>query len=161
MKKLINAITVLAILGGVIYLTVQYGPSISPIGDRTTGAVPTPAPRQYSYAICDDAYKTDVRHDNETIEFFDVKLHDGCFSGYVGLPKNWQTYQGQLLHNDPSAWVAEWWSGWDHPIGPFTSGQLDSPDWQSMRVPSNHVRLQGRGTMRFYCTVGNCPSSRE
>jgi hypothetical protein len=158
MKKLINIGTILIIAGIIVFLTVHYSRVLPPIG-KLTKSEPRPAPpspRNYTYAICDDAYKSDVRHDDKTIAFFDVKLHDGCFSGLVGLPKNWNSWQSQLLHNDPNAWVAYWWAGWDKPYGPFTNAQLVAPSNDSLHPPSNLVRLEGQGTLRFYCVAGNC-----
>lgn len=154
---------VLAAIPALFYLTTHFKGRItipSPFPASTASTSPQQPARNYTNGICDGAYGTDFRHDDETIKFFDVKLQDGCFSGFVGLPKNWTHWQAQLLHNDPNAWVAEWWGGWDKPLGPFTNVQLLSPERSAWYVPSNLVRLQGKGTIRFYCVTGNCPENQ-
>lgn len=156
LKKLVNFVAVVAITMFAMWLAATYiEPVINPpkAGSNVV--------RNYSVAICDDAYKTDVRHENQRLAFFDVPLYEGCFSGLVALPSGWSNWQSQLIGRDSKDWVAIWWAGWDNPRGPLTREQLLTPDTRSPSIPSKYVRLEGHGTLRFYCVssggMRSCP----
>jgi len=114
---------------------------------ETAPAAPT---LNYTTMICDNAYQTETHHDDEDIPYFDVVLHEGCFSGFVSTPTKWRTWQGQILHNQPDAWAAYWFGGWPKPYGPYPMNQINSDQIHFDYTPSNRVRLQGKGTLRFY-----------
>jgi hypothetical protein len=104
--------------------------------------------RNYSPQICEDAYKSTTQNENNP-DHFDIALHEGCFSGFVSIPKDWRQWQEQLLGDDPTVWVAHWYRGWPEPRGPLSQNQVNNVV-QTEMVPSYQLRLQGRGTLRFY-----------
>jgi hypothetical protein len=104
-----------------------------------------------SRMICDDSYRTTADYESDNPPYIDFELHPGCFSGWVKLPRNWHSWQGQFLGNQPTAWVAEWYDGWPNPTGPLNNEQLTTT-LSNVNVPSKILRLQGSGVIRFYRT---------
>jgi len=114
--------------------------------------------------LCENAWQSDVHHENDKINHFTVDLTEGCFGGYVHFPKTW-TGQWWTQPADPNVsdyWVAYWFSG-GQPDGPYTVNHGGA-----LRYTSNEVRLQGHGKIMFYTnTKGNdvapvrAPQGRE
>jgi hypothetical protein len=105
----------------------------------------------YTQNICEDAYKTENhRYENENPEYIDVILREGCFSGYVSIPKAWTDWQRQMLHPASDDWLAMWYQGWQAPAGPYWAGTVNSQRIQFQDVPTKLVRLEGKGTLRIY-----------
>lgn len=143
-KRVVNFVVVLAVVGLAIYFVRLFMHSD-----------PKPQPPQvtvnYTKNICDDAYKTeDHQHENENPEFIDVNLQEGCFSGFVAIPKAWTNWQDQMLHPGPNDWVAVWYQGWEAPAGPYTAAQINTQKINFGTVPSKYVRLEGSGVYRYY-----------
>lgn len=139
-------------IGIVVGIVYHYSPDIlkpSPPG----------ATMNYTQNICDDAYTTEKHYDDKEIPYVDVPLHEQCFSGFVGLPRKWRSWQWQLLHNNDSNWAAMWWRGSENPLPAQWNRELNSPN-EHLWLPSMDVRVEGRGTLRFYCTVG-CPEPAQ
>lgn len=101
--------------------------------------------------ICDDSYLTTANYEDKNPPFIDFLLHEGCFTGWITLPRNWESWQSQFLQHQTNTWVMEWWDGWQDPIGSFNNDQFTTA-LSPTQVPSKHVRLQGNGVIRFYRT---------
>ena len=137
-------ITVIFFLGGRGKVTDIFKSRTFSIVSKT---VPVP---QFNYQImvCDDAWKADIHHDNADIDHFTVTLHDGCFSGYIYLPKKWPTWGTQPVGNDQNIdWIAYWFPG-STPQGPYRPGQV-----YNLEYHPRQFRLQGHGTYIFYSNV--------
>lgn len=112
----------------------------------------------FSHQICNDAYQTETHYDKENPPYIDIRLKDGCFGGFVGLPAKWQTWQTQMLGSDPTDWVAYWAAGVTQPVGPYSATQANSKSI-TLSVPQGQLRLQGKGTLRFYRITGDMHST--
>jgi hypothetical protein len=102
---------------------------------------------KYTRYMCDD--QTYLHYENADPLYFDVPLKEECFSGYVFLPVRWQTWRVQFVGKDHTAWVAYWYQGWPQARGPVTYETVMTSE-QDERFPSRMVRLQGKGTLRFF-----------
>lgn len=110
---------------------------------------------RYTSRICDDASQTeDHRAENLNPPYIDITLREVCFGGFVAIPDAWTTWQTQLLHNDSSDWVAEWYRGWTSPAGPFSHAEVDAGRNTFNALPSKFLRLEGKGTLRIYRVTG-------
>jgi hypothetical protein len=111
---------------------------------------PVAAPAyKFSLNICNAQDKTELHYENQDPPNFEVQLRPTCFSGFVFIPVRWQQWRVQFLGQDHSAWEAYWYQGWAQPRGPITYDQL-MMSAQTEQFPSKMVRLQGKGTLRFY-----------
>jgi hypothetical protein len=122
-----------------------------------------PRPRyNYTPNICDDAYQTeDHTHANVNSPYVDVVLKEGCFSGFVELPKAWRRWREQFLGADDGSWVSEWWSGTPNPRRIFNYSQLSS-DTEDYQVNTPYlVRLQGKGTVRIFRILDDGSSAKS
>lgn len=145
-----------AIIGGFIILGLMLRGG-SPSHQAAGPPVPTQSASTYTRLICENAYSTEKHYDDKNIPYVDVDLVDKCFSGYIGLPKKWTGFQGQMLHPSSDDWVAEWFAGNYNPAGPYTAELINSMKMNPQQVTSSmNVRLQGKGKIRFYCITG-CP----
>ncbi len=105
--------------------------------------------RNYNPArVCDDAWRQESKLNFSSFrgDYFDIKLHGGCWSGRIRTPDGWQSWQKQMVGNDPKSWVAFWYEG-SNPAGPYPGSSIPS-----FSYPPHVVRLQGNGTIRFYRT---------
>jgi len=123
--------------------------------DRSTQTAVTAPSGNFSRMICDNAYQTEMHYDNDNPPFIDFKLKEGCFSGFITMPKAWRSWQGQMLDNDPTDWEALWASGVQEPYGPWSATQINSGKIQNVSMPEKKMRLEGKGTVRFYPTVND------
>lgn len=123
----------------------------------TPKTVPNFATHYDKNRVCPDAWNDQAsrvnQYDEEDIPYFDVTLRDGCFSGYVRRPNDWQYSGEEFLTNDPNDYIAFWYNGWPKPSGPW--GPHNIPDFRYVPgrepgSPYSEFRLQGHGTVRFY-----------
>jgi len=125
-----------------------------------TNNAPVPPPVQYYYQvrICDDAWKDEANHEDDNIDHFSVTLREGCFSGYIHIPKTWKTWWNQPAGNDQSAyWRAYWFLG-DNPQGPYPGGG----DINLGTHPNPmQFRMEGRGTYLFYTNFKVTPQDNS
>ena len=95
----------------------------------------------------DDAHRVNDYHD-QNVEYFDVQLHEGCWSGFVKYPRHWQVWGIQFMHAQPEDYLAFWWKGETYPMGPYSPNGI--PELNST---PNECRVQGHGTLRRYRVV--------
>lgn len=143
-RRWIGRIFVLAVI---IFAILIFSPTIRK--DLLMRESRAPAPH-YNYRptfVCEDAWEQeqDLNYENFTGRYFDVTLREGCWGGYVTLPKAWTSgWHSQVLGNDPGTWIAYWFPG--YPLaGPFGRNAVMEFPYHPMEF-----RLQGKGTFRFY-----------
>jgi hypothetical protein len=129
---------------------------------------PEPARPAITYdalAICTDAVEQEAHGDNdhhaEAVDYVDIKLRDGCFSGFVRLPDGWQSWRVGFVSSEPDRHVGYWYFGWEKSKGPYGPNGHEEDDPAFEHPPHGpydpwHVafRLQGTGTLRFIETSG-------
>ena len=100
-----------------------------------------------SNLVCDNAWQNEKDYDYSkfTGDYFDITLHEGCWSGRVRTPQKWRTWEKQMVGNK-SSWTSFWYEGWK-PLGPYIGQTIPS-----FQYPPKVVRLQGSGIIRFYRT---------
>lgn len=116
--------------------------------------------KAYRPLICENAYSTETHYEEDNREYIDIKLTPGCFSGFVAVPDKWKTWQGQLLGDQPTDWVAEWYAGWNGPAGPWSEGQINSGKVDLVRT-TRKLRAEGQGTLRLYRITGDESQTKE
>jgi hypothetical protein len=119
---------------------------------------PKPVPKDYARIICEDAYTTEQHHENEALKFVKVSLSPGCFSGFVGLPSTWGGYQVQMVSSQDNDWLARWYQGKLEPDTPMFANEVNTSKTEADPKLSKIMRLEGRGTVEFYCVTG-CDAS--
>jgi hypothetical protein len=141
------------IFGGVMFLhIVHYLAHRNDMPHMTFGS--------YRPLICENAYQTEDHHyETQNPPYIDSPpLTEGCFSGFIGIPKKWKSWQTQMRGSNAGDWVAEWYAGWNAPVGPFTQAQINSG-----RINFNNVgytvRFQGKGALRIYRITGDMNST--
>jgi hypothetical protein len=98
------------------------------------------------HTICPDAFNEDLDFSKKDIRYFDVKLREGCFGGFVHLPSSWHTWEDQPIGDQQGYWIAYWIANEANSRGPFY------PNSKSV-LNLSVTRLQGHGTVRFYTNV--------
>jgi hypothetical protein len=100
------------------------------------------------HVICDKAFETDQHFENDPRHHISVVLQDGCFSGFVFLPRAWRTWHTQPVGDQTGYWVAYWFANQPEPSGPYQANST----WFNYTPPYT-FRLQGHGTILFYENV--------
>jgi hypothetical protein len=108
----------------------------------------------YTRMICDNAYESERHYEKQNPPYIDIPLTDKCFSGFIGIPKKWKSWQTQMKGSNAGDWAAEWYNGWNNPAGPFTAAQINSGRINFNNV-SYEARFQGKGTLRMYRITGD------
>ena len=114
---------------------------------------PKPEPqRVFNYQknrICKDAMDTHLDYSQSQLSHIEVKLVEGCWSGWFTIPSWWDVMYVQL--DEPDDWISGWFSG-SQQRGPFT--MKDNINLAPMyNRPNNTLRLQGHGIAKFYVNV--------
>jgi TonB family protein len=114
-------------------------------------------PPNYSPSrICDDAFNDDFDNSQKNLRYFDVTLHEGCFGGFVHLPKSWSNWYAQPRGEQNGFWIAYWHENSQTPLGPY--GPNASYHFDHVTTV---FRLEGHGTVRFYSNVAVPPIATE
>jgi hypothetical protein len=114
---------------------------------RVRSPLTQPAAINYNQnTICPDAFDEDLDFSKKNIRYFDVKLHEGCFGGFVHIPGSWHTWETQPVGDQSGYWIAFWIANESNARGPF---YLNS----KYNLTLNVTRLQGHGTVRFYTNI--------
>jgi hypothetical protein len=93
--------------------------------------------------ICDDTIEKTYDYRNDNITHFDIPLTEGCFGGFVYIPRAWHNYEIQPVGDQSGVWYALW------PQGQNPTGVL-YPNSVSDVNSGGVMRTQGHGTLRFY-----------
>jgi hypothetical protein len=104
----------------------------------------------YSIQLCDGPRGKPEHHENEIVQKIDIPLGEGCYSGFVSLPRRWGPYQFQLRGTDKSDWMAFWCGGNPIPYGPYSYEQINA--YTPFRC-NGDLRLEGKGVTRFFAMV--------
>jgi len=116
---------------------------------RPFSVTPGPARSVYNpHVICDDAFKADVHHEDDNIHHFPVVMREGCFSGFIYVPKTWKAFHTQPVGDQTGFWSAFWFANQPEPAGPYPPNSN-----VVFNYPSRVFRLQGHGTILFYENV--------
>jgi hypothetical protein len=125
--------------------------------DNITKALTSSTQPQISYNphdVCTNAWDADEMEENdhskEDVDYFDVKLSNGCFSGYVRPPDTWGSWDFEFVSHEPNRHFGFWFPNSEFSIGPFFPGQ--NPD---LRYHPRSWRNQGVGTFRYFRTDHN------
>lgn len=120
---------------------------------RSVGARYTQPTATINYSptkICDDAFTENLDHTNDAISYFDVKLREGCFGGFITVPKIWKgDWHTQPVGDATGYWEAVWPEGRSQGLGPYKANDPTTLNLSS----SAHFRAQGHGTTRYYSNV--------
>jgi hypothetical protein len=146
-KKLVNLATIIVL----VVLAFWYFYHTA----KKTQSTADMADRNYSRMICDDAYTTERHFGSSNPPYFDVILHEKCFSGFIEIPKSWLSWQFQFLGNDPTDWMSEWYASWPDPKGPYSQAAINGGTIQFGDLPIKMLRVKGKGTVRIYRTTGD------
>jgi len=120
---------------------------------RMTTRLVAPPPKvatlslNFQVRVCDNAWQNEIHHEDDDTDHVPVTLHEGCFSGYVNLPKTWKAWWVQPSGDQTGDWIAYWMPG-NNPIGPYLPNQA----YQIPGIPLQ-LRVQGHGKYVFYSNV--------
>lgn len=130
------------------------------IGRQETPTVSAPQSPSTAYSptrVCTDAWRQDqsgtLDHSKETTDHFDVVLTPECFSGWVRVPRSWNSWEVQFMSNEGNRHVGFWFFGWSRSKGPFEPNSI--PDWNYPPDAGDgraKWRMQGVGTLRYFRT---------
>ena len=96
--------------------------------------------------ICAESVTEDLDFSKENVRYFDIKLHEGCFGGFVHIPHTWQHWETQPAGDQAGFWNAIWIANESNSRGPFFAND-------NRELMYNVARFQGHGTMRFYTNI--------
>ncbi len=139
MVSVVGYLVVFAVLVALAYLILRRIPKRHEPNEPNKAA--------YSRSVCADAELTTVSYEDKNPQSIDLRLHEGCFTGWVTLPGNWESWKSQLLGSDTNEWVAEWWDGQKEAIASFD--EKFPTALSAAQVPSRRVRFQGKGVIRL------------
>jgi hypothetical protein len=109
----------------------------------------------HANVICPDSVTEDLDFSQKNIRYFDLKLHEGCFGGFVHIPHTWHNWENEPIGDQTGFWFAIWIANESTSRGAFFAN--DNHDFNY-----NVARFQGHGTMRFYTNIdAPAPTSSE
>lgn len=147
-KRIVN---VSAVLIGVIVLLWLLNVAIRHVASGSGQAAAPSTAGNFSRLVCDDAYQTeDHSQESRNPPYVDMRLREGCFSGFISLPKTWTNWQEQFIGSAPDDWVSYWYKGLSAPYGPYSEAQVNSETINIGTVPFPALRVEGHGVIRFY-----------
>jgi hypothetical protein len=125
-----------------------------------TGSAPgTPVIAGYNPdKICESSWTAPVDYRNQSPNYFDVVLTEGCWSGWVYLPRAWRVWYHTPVGDVNGWWVALWYSGQSRAAGPYRISQIGTVSFNNVQ---SILRLQGHGTVRFYSNQAAETASRH
>jgi hypothetical protein len=96
--------------------------------------------------ICASAFDQNLDFSNLQENRLTIELTEGCFGGWVHLPRSWNFWHTQPAVYTQGFWYAFWFANDPHSIGPFSPN-----DTRTLNVNVHDLfRLQGHGTIMFY-----------
>jgi hypothetical protein len=96
--------------------------------------------------ICADSYTENLDFTQLQADHFTVQLREGCFGGWVHLPKTWKFWHADASGDQNGYWNAFWYANDPHGIGPYFAN-----DTRTINKGTHDVfRLQGHGSVLFY-----------
>jgi len=131
---------VILALASLVRLSIRLNPSITKSGASSSVS-------NFQVRVCDDAWQRDLHYEDDEIDHVSVTLHEGCFSGYLYLPKSWNAWWVQPSGDQNGDWIAIWMPG-GSPAGPYSPNQGNQFQGNPLQF-----RLQGHGTYIFYSNV--------
>jgi hypothetical protein len=126
---------------GVVVTFIIFGALVSP-------SRPNPAPT-FTNRICEDSFKHDVDLTESKETHIEVVLTEGCWSGFIHLPKYWNRnddgFNVQSAGNQDGAWAAFWFASSNHADGPYGPNLT-----QFYQDRGTVLRVQGHGKIVFF-----------
>jgi hypothetical protein len=120
-----------------------------PARDLSEQAARSSQPAKMNYdaeMICSDDPGDELHYERRQVEYFIVKLREGCWSAVIYVPNSWgHTTYAESVGEEPGWWMARWLDGGRYqPEGPFWRNDSSlSPYHKGWYTAA--FRLQGRG----------------
>jgi hypothetical protein len=96
--------------------------------------------------ICEEVFNQHLDFTDLKDNHFTVTLPEGCFSGWVRVPRFWKDWHSDPTGDQTGYWVAYWYENDYKPLGPFYANDNRNLN-KSMQ---DAFRLQGHGVILFY-----------